>query len=452
VFSVFSSSGTNIYSREPNELQGVPVSLLANSAGAGAVLPPNAPTSVQGYLADNTTFLPAETTFPTRSYTSRLGLDYIGAPTIGYGSSSFGSGFFGAVSAYFGDMLGNKTLGVAMSGESDFSTFGAQAFYVNSSRRLNWGVLAGRTPYLSASTTVTAVNSNTFQIDQTVQRAYYDQAQVMFQYPLSRARRLEFDAGFTHVSYDTRLFRWFESGGIVQGPNELATTSSPSISFARTSAAMVGDNSFFGATAPVAGGRYRIEGSPTFGGINFQTVLADGRRYLYARPFTLAFRALHVGRYGRDAEDSRITPLYLGSDQLVRGYDLYSFTGADCGTSASQTSGCPEFDRLIGSRLAVANAELRIPMFGGRGHALIPSSFLPIDMALFADAGVAWSAGESPSLRFDRSTADRVPVVSAGISTRINLLGFAVAEVFYARPFQRSARSGIWGLQFAPGW
>ena len=80
------------------------------------------------------------------------------------------------------------------------------------------------------------------------------------------------------------------------------------------------------------------------------------------------------------------------------------------------------------------------------------TNFLPVELAAFVDAGVAWRRGERPELRFDRATVDRVPVVSAGVSTRLNLFGYAVVEVFYARPFQRPARSGILGFHLAPGW
>jgi hypothetical protein len=44
-------------------------------------------------------------------------------------------------------------------------------------------------------------------------------------------------------------------------------------------------------------------------------------------------------------------------------------------------------------------------------------------------------------------------VFSSGISTRINVLGYIVAEVFWAYPFQRPMqKSGIWGFQILPGW
>ncbi|HLF22706.1 MAG TPA: BamA/TamA family outer membrane protein, partial [Burkholderiales bacterium] len=179
--------------------------------------------------------------------------------------------------------------------------------------------------------------------------------------------------------------------------------------------------------------------------------LTDGRKYFFARPVTFAFRGMHYGRYGSGADDARLTPLYVGNDQFVRGYSLYSFTADECGASGSSDS-CPAFDRLIGTRIAVANAEIRVPLFGSRQFGLIHTSFLPIDLAAFVDAGTAWTSSESVDLRFDRNTADRVPVFSAGLATRINVLGFAVAEIFYARPFQRPTKSGVWGVQLVPGW
>ena len=46
----------------------------------------------------------------------------------------------------------------------------------------------------------------------------------------------------------------------------------------------------------------------------------------------------------------------------------------------------------------------------------------------------------------------RIPVVSAGLSARVNLLGYAVIEAYYARPFQRPGKGWVYGIQLAPGW
>jgi hypothetical protein len=53
--------------------------------------------------------------------------------------------------------------------------------------------------------------------------------------------------------------------------------------------------------------------------------LADHRRYLFARPFTLAVRGFHFGRYGPDAEGTEdgqriFNDMDLGQPSLVRGY------------------------------------------------------------------------------------------------------------------------------------
>ena len=76
---------------------------------------------------------------------------------------------------------------------------------------------------------------------------------------------------------------------------------------------------------------------------------------------------MHYGRYGRGGEDStRIAPLYAGYGTFLRGYDVANNIGrGECGTTNGTR--CPVFDRLVGSRLAVVNAELRIPLLGPEG-------------------------------------------------------------------------------------
>ena len=73
--------------------------------------------------------------------------------------------------------------------------------------------------------------------------------------------------------------------------------------FAEPSVAYVGDNSFAAFTSPVEGERYRIQYTPTFGSVNYQTALADYRRYFFMRPVTFAMRGITLGRYGSGSED-----------------------------------------------------------------------------------------------------------------------------------------------------
>ena len=143
---------------------------------------------------------------------------------------------------------------------------------------------------------------------------------------------------------------------------------------------------------------------------------------------------------------------------MVRGYGYQSFDASDCGAAASTGgslagSTCPQFDRLFGSRIAVANAELRVPLIGSHGLGLVQASWLrPIELSPFVDAGVAWTGTSAPVWQLTASSAERTPVASVGLSSRVNLFGFAVLEMYYDRPFQRPARGGEFGFALQPGW
>ena len=71
---------------------------------------------------------------------------------------------------------------------------------------------------------------------------------------------------------------------------------------------------------------------------------------------------------------------------LVRGYDSNSFETGECGNSTDGS--CPAFDRLIGSQVAIGNAELRFPLWGAfhRDQFYGP---LPVEVAFFSDIGIA---------------------------------------------------------------
>ncbi|HUQ80751.1 MAG TPA: BamA/TamA family outer membrane protein, partial [Gemmatimonadaceae bacterium] len=147
--------------------------------------------------------------------------------------------------------------------------------------------------------------------------------------------------------------------------------------------------------------------------------------------------------------------MYVGDGSLVRGYSYDSYTNNDCtssGTGGLSGSTCPQFDRLVGSRLALANAELRIPLFGTSGFGIISSPLPPIEIAPFVDAGVAWTKASGPVWDLSSTSGERTPVVSTGIAARINLFGFAVFQTYYAHPFQRPGKGGVWGFLLQPGW
>ena len=184
------------------------------------------------------------------------------------------------------------------------------------------------------------------------------------------------------------------------------------------------------------------------GTLNLFQGLADYRRYfLPARPVTLAFRLLHFGRYGSDSEDPRLSPLFLGWDGLVRGYSLGSFSAEECPVGDGTPGSCPVFDQLVGSRILVGNAELRFPLFGllnpGGGY----YGGIPLELAFFGDAGVAWDSNVDPTFL----GGERRIVKSAGIAARFNAFGFAVLQVDFSRPFDRPGRGWVWQFSLQPG-
>ena len=92
-----------------------------------------------------------------------------------------------------------------------------------------------------------------------------------------------------------------------------------------------------------------------------------------------------------------------------------------------------------------------------------PIPILPlynIQGTAFVDAGLAWNSSDceqgsaigcAPVFEWD-APLERTPVVSAGFSTRLNLMGFAVLEAYWAYPFQRPEKGGHIGFNLAPGW
>jgi hypothetical protein len=162
------------------------------------------------------------------------------------------------------------------------------------------------------------------------------------------------------------------------------------------------------------------------------------------RPLTLAGRLIHFGRYGRDGEDPRLTEAFLGSPWLMRGYDDGSFTIAEC--TRGELESCPAYSRLLGTRLAVGNFELRLPVFGALG--IVPSAGVPpVELAAFYDTGVAWRSDDEP--RF--MGGERGLVSSYGGALRVNLMGFAIAEAAFVHPNDRPVKGWYWQINLQPG-
>ncbi len=466
LISVFNDDRFEVHVLDREAARGEPVIAARDEAAEAraALLPPQqAPTRslVAEYLRDRSLpELPGGEEPTLQRYRPGFKLDWIG-PSVGVGySTTYGTGVGGDVAAIFSDELGQREIGFAVQGETGtLDQFGFQGYFLSLARRLQWGGAASHLPYISAFTTVSNqvvdVDGTPVQalvIEQLRQTITEDRAEFISQYPFSTTRRLEASAGVTRIGFENEIERVIVVGDSVIDRDTDDLGAPDSLQLYQGSLAFVGDSSYFGFTAPVRGRRYRLEVAPTYGDLEFQSVTADFRRYFFLRPVTLAMRGLHFGRYGRDGESERLSLLYVGRPTLVRGYELGDIGLSECTAVPGNTTACPEFDRLVGSRVAVANLELRVPLLGVEGYGLLRAPFLPTDLALFVDAGAAWTKDTTPELRFDTDTIDRVPVVSAGVSARILLGGFAVLEFYYAKPFHRPNENWVTGFLIAPGW
>jgi outer membrane protein assembly factor BamA len=337
-------------------------------------------------------------------------------------------------------------------------TFGADITYLNQARRFKWGAQAARFPYVRTATFVSrelvdidGASVPADVVERLIQVVSDTELAAIGHYPFSLNNRVELGLGVRNIEFENELERLVFPDGFSAFREEFGLPSPPEIGLESASMAFVRDTSRFGFVSPVSGMRFRAEYEWTAGDLNFQATTLDYRRYFFREPFTIALRALHIGRHGDDAEDARLAPLDVGRNTLVRGYEFDSFDLSEC-TAVSELRRCPELDRLLGSRIGVLNFEFRVALLGNEDYGVFEIPFAPTEALFFIDVGAAWNSGQSVDLRFDRDTIDRVPVVSAGVAVRSLLMGALPIEIFYAFPFQRPSKDHMFGFRIATGW
>jgi len=457
-FSVYIEDNYSIYAMdspeqitaaEPRESFGEinPSILPPRTSGGGDVLA----------LLNNPLFgLPEERDFEISDYKPKLSLDYVSPAQLAVGADRFGTYAGGGITLYFTDMLGYHTLFTMAQTSNRVEDSALLVGYLNSARRLNWGASLERIPYVIggfATGVEEYFGELTYVEQEYIFRQINYQASLFAYYPFNQVRRFEMSAGYRFIDYQQEVrTRNYSFDGFFLDERRMELPAPDSIHFAFATAALVYDSSFFGATAPIIGQSYRLEVTPYLGSLSYISLLADYRRYLMPRrPFTLAFRLLHYGRYGGNAEDDRFYPLYLGYETLVRGYNTYSFDADEADI----------YYRLTGSKMVVANMELRFPLFGvlglGRGY----YGILPMDFVVFYDTGVAWWEDDElydqsgGLVEKDRKAwflgGGRHLVSSAGIGLRMNLFGYLVMGFNMVRPFDRPNKGWVFQFTLTPG-
>ncbi|MEJ2238098.1 MAG: hypothetical protein P8X82_07355 [Gemmatimonadales bacterium] len=461
-FSVFRGGGIDIFRLDsPEELAGGPVIRSYQGSQPEILAPVNRVGDQVAALIENPFFgLPRDTAYVNADYKPGLGLDYVSQPSLVVGVDRFGTYVGGGASLFWSDMLGGHNLATMFQINGGVKDISAAVAYSNLNRRLNWGAtvqqMSYSTGFFQSYFAEDATTGEPLVIDRLYrQRQIYRGVSGMLQYPLSSVQRLEFSAEATNISFDWEVQEdvySYVSGQRVSSDKYDYSTYDP-MTIGSVSTALVYDNSFYGIASPILGQRYRIEASPTIGSVDFVKGLVDLRKYVMpVRPFTIAARLMHYGRYGPDSEDLRLQPLAIGYPSLVRGYDFNSFSFAECTTQF-----CEEYEQLLGSKIIVGNLELRFPPLGVLGIGDGFFGFLPLEMGVFVDGGIAWGSDdfrfETPDINENAFFlgGDRKPVWRTGVSLRFNMFGYFILGVDWVKPFQRPQKGWHFQFNMSPG-
>jgi len=396
-------------------------------------------------------------------YNPKFKLTYISNVQAGVGFSRFGTGMAGSVNALFSDITGDNQLYTSLSINGEVYDFGGIVGYMNKKSKIDWGMSLSHIPYRSLYINQSVEKLPDLDslkvIDLTLDysRLFEDKISVYGIFPLSLTQR--FEARASHGWYYYRIDRFHTyydyNYGYTIGQEREKLDAPDGFTLQQINFAHVTDNSFFGLASPLRGQRSRVEIEKYFGKFNFFSGLLDYRKYIFFNPLSFATRVMHQGRYGWNDNSQLMYPLYLGYPWYIRGYES-SYSNPN-----EIQEGYVYWEQLLGSKVIVANAELRMPFSGPERLALIKSRFLPTELSVFMDAGLAWYSNKNIQWKWETdnkinvntSEFERIPVFSTGASLRINLFGYMVFEPYLAFPFQRGGfKNPTLGLNIMPGW
>jgi Tol biopolymer transport system component len=407
-------------------------------------------------LLDSADFaLPDTAAFEDYGYRVRYQPDYVARPSIGYAPDSYRGSVFGGTTVILSDMLGNHRLAIA--GEVNGRVAEALLFfgYSNLSRRLQHTTAFAQTPlyFLSSDSLIPTgdpqVNIEKQEITTYVARQFFTTAA----YPLNRFTRAEIGAGVNFIGRQ-RLFlqRAIQNFSVASQFTIDSTRRDPGLNYAEAHVAWVSDNTLMGDNGPLLGRRYRAQISPVFGGLQWVEYLADYRRYdailfNFLTVATRAFTSISVG------PDETQFMKYVARPDFVRGYDRNNLLFQTCPVVGASSVNCSA-TQLLGSRVAVVNAELRFPLVRRLELGFLPATLPPVDGLFFFDAGVAWSQGQTvygvrPGA-YD-ATTQRYPLRSYGFGVRMNLYNYAMLRWDFAVPLDRQgSQRGFWTWSLWP--
>lgn len=418
--------------------------------GAGA------PVSVAALLDSAAFALPDTSKFVESRYPGSLRPEYIARPQVGYAQDSYGRGVYGGTAIVLSDLVGNKRL--ALAGAINGRVEEAQVFvgYTSMARRFQYtaGIQQQPTFFLLGSA-YTALNSTQGYQTQALARYIQRSGFLAGLYPLNRFNRFEYgsslnniDRSLMYVSYGVDYYYGYTTNVLIDSIVNLG-----SLNFVSPYAAYVHDNTINGLTGPIYGQRYRFEIERNLGNVGWTNYNVDYRRYdaLLFSYLTLATRVQTAISAGSGETEF---PKYIGRADLLRGYDRNNYYSNSCIAVSAGTSDCSS-EQLLGSRVALANAELRFPVMRSIKTRTTRIGLPPIDGLVFFDAGMAWTKGQTLSWSRPAAydwTAQRFPLRSVGYGFRLNLFNMAIIRVDYSIPLDGAERKGYWFWTLGPSY
>ena len=399
--------------------------------------------------------LPDTTRFRDYKYNVGFKPDYIAQPEVGYGTGNqYGlSGFNGGTTIVLSDMLGNHQIALSASVYGQLRDASVFAAYANLSHRWQYTTGGYQQPVFLPQSGGSAEPQGDGSIRYSLLYTRFVMRNAFFtaQYPLNRFTRFEAGAQFNSIG---RSIIALSQDCFINGctaPEIHDVANAPAYNFFSPSIAYVSDNTLFGYTAPVIGRRYRFQITPSVGNLRWLEYLADYRRYdpIIFNTITIATRFLGSASVGRD---EGAFPKYIGRPEYVRGYDKANFSGYECTGYIGGGANCAT-EQLVGSRVLVANAEIRFPLIRRFDLGTLPVGLPPIEGLIFYDAGLAWSKGQEVSLKKPDNydfTLQRYPLRSYGAGIRVNLFNLAILKWDYAIPLDKPGRKANWTFSLGP--
>ncbi len=359
------------------------------------------------------------------------------SPDLVYGNANYSSfyGVQGTASISLSDLMGNHRINILTSMVIDLKNSDYALSYYYLPKRLDVG----------------------FELYHTARfilynRGYGDElfryrnlgTSLLFSYPLTRFKRFDGGLFLMHVTQ--------ENLDNTQEPSKSNTFLVPTIRY-------VFDNSLWGYLAPQKGSRFNITllGSPKLGsdGIEFASVIGDFRKYLkISDGFSFAMRLNLGASFGRNPQR-----FYIGGTEnwINRQFENDNIPISNIDEYAFSMPVLPlrgyNFDRMSGSRFALANLELRFPLFRYLILGVLPLGFQDIQGNLFLDMGTAWKDDKKLQLfTSDGGLKTKDLLIGMGYGFRLVFLGipfkFDVAYSFDFKKFSEPKYYFSLGLDF----